>query len=38
MMRTIPEDIKSPVHKMHLELDETYKRMMKEIGRVLKMR
>lgn len=38
MMRTIPENIKSPVHKEHPDLNETYKKMMEEIGKVLKMR
>ena len=38
MMRTIPENTKSPVHREHPDLNEAYKKMMEEIGRVLKMR
>ena len=35
MIKSIPETIKSPVHKEHPELDEEYSTILKEIGRVI---
>lgn len=34
MMKSIPEDIKSPVHKEHSELDEEYSNILKEMGKI----
>lgn len=34
MMKSIPEDIKSPVHKEHPELDEEYSNILKEMGKI----
>lgn len=34
MMKSIPETIKSPVHKEHPELDEEYSNILKEMGKI----